>query len=257
LFLIYSSIYCTKKILIDIPINIQNEKKQTWHPKINRYYLDESYIEIPKQKYETNFIQIKQPFLGFKKKEEIEKKKCTCRFVKDEIISNQNNYQQILQPQQIQPQQIQPQQILQPQQQILTNNQIPFNNQQQQQQIFAQQPQQIYTQQQPQQQIYPNQMMFNNPQQIYTQQQPLYYQNNNNNNNNMGAMLYPNQNNLGNVQPLPPNPEPNKIVINNNPTYGIYPPSNIQPNVQNNNAIPVLNNVIPQQIQGFLNAINY
>ena len=234
LFLIYSSIYCTKKILIDIPINIQNEKKQTWHPKINRYYLDETYIEIPKQKYETNLIQIKQPFLGFKKKEEnIEKKKCTCRFVKDEIMNNQNNYQQILQ--------IQPQQ-----QQILTNNQIPFNNQQQQQ-IFAQ-PQQIYTQQQ---QIYPNQMMFNNPQQIYAQQQPIYYQNNNNNNN----MFYPNQNNLGNVQPLPSNPEPNKIVINNNPSYGIYPPSNT--NAQNNNAIPVLNNVIPQQIQGFLNAINY
>ena len=238
LLFLFSSIFCIKKILIDIPMNIQNEKKQTWHPKINRYYLDESYIEIPKksqEKYETNLIQVKQPFLGFKK-ENIEKKKCTCRFVKDENINNENqNYQQIIQPQQ---------QIIQPQQQLLTNNQIPFNNQQPQQ-IIVQQPQQFYAQQQPQpqpQQIYSNQMMFTNP------QQPVYYQNNNNNN-----MLYPNQNNLGNNQNLPSNTEPNKIVIN---SYGIYPPSNIQPNVQNN-AIPVLTNVIPQQVQGFLAAVNY
>ena len=238
LLFLFSFIFCTKKILIDIPMNIQNEKKQTWHPKINRYYLDESYIEIPKksqEKYETTLIQRKQPFLGFKKN--IEKKKCTCRFVKDENINeNQINYQQINQPQQ---------QIIQPQQQLLTNNQIPFNNQQPQQ-IIVQQPQQFYAQQQPQpqpQQIYSNQMMFTNP------QQPVYYQNNNNNNN----MLYPNQNNLGNNQNLPLNTDPNKIVIN---SYGIYPPSNIQPNVQNN-AIPVLTNVIPQQVQGFLAAVNY
>ena len=229
LFFLFSSIFCLKKILIDIPMNIQNEKKQTWHPKINRYYLDESYIEIPKksqEKYETNLIQVKQPFLGFKK-ENIEKKKCTCRFVKDENINeNQINYQQINQPQQ---------QIIQPQQQLLTNNQIPFNNQQPQQ-IIVQQPQQ-----QPQpQQIYPNQMMYTNP------QQPVYYQNNNN-------MLYPNQNNLGNVQNLPLNTEPNKIIINNNP---YYPPSNIQPNVQNN-AIPVFTTVVPQQIQGFLTPVNF
>jgi hypothetical protein len=227
LLFLFSSIFCIKKILIDIPMNIQNEKKQTWHPKINRDYLDESLIEIPKksqEKYETTLIQRKQPFLGFKKN--IEKKKCTCRFVKDENINeNQINYQQINQPQQ---------QIIQPQQQLLTNNQIPFNNQQPQQ-IIVQQPQ-------PQpQQIYPNQMMYTNP------QQPVYYQNNNNN------MLYPNQNNLGNVQNLPLNTEPNKIIINNNP---YYPPSNIQPNVQNN-AIPVLTNVIPQQVQGFLAAVNY
>ena len=227
LLFLFSFIFCTKKILIDIPMNIQNEKKQTWHPKINRSYLDESYIEIPKksqEKYETNLIQVKQPFLGFKK-ENIEKKKCTCRFVKDENINeNQINYQQINQPQQ---------QNIQPQQQLLTNNQIPFNNQQ---------PQQIIVQQQqPQpQQIYPNQMMYTNP------QQPVYYQNNNN-------MLYPNQNNLGNVQNLPLNTEPNKIIINNNP---YYPPSNIQPNVQNN-AIPVFTTVVPQQIQGFLTPVNF
>ena len=227
LLFLFSFIFCTKKILIDIPMNIQNEKKQTWHPKINRDYLDESLIEIPKksqEKYETTLIQRKQPFLGFKKN--IEKKKCTCRFVKDENINeNQINYQQINQPQQ---------QIIQPQQQLLTNNQIPFNNQQ---------PQQIIVQQQqPQpQQIYPNQMMYTNP------QQPVYYQNNNNN------MLYPNQNNLGNVQNLPLNTEPNKIIINNNP---YYPPSNIQPNVQNN-AIPVFTTVVPQQIQGFLTPVNF
>ena len=229
LLFLFSFIFCTKKILIDIPMNIQNEKKQTWHPKINRDYLDESLIEIPKksqEKYETTLIQRKQPFLGFKKN--IEKKKCTCRFVKDENINeNQINYQQINQPQQ---------QIIQPQQQLLTNNQIPFNNQQPQQ-IIVQQPQQ-----QPQpQQIYPNQMMYTNP------QQPVYYQNNNNN------MLYPNQNNLGNVQNLPLNTEPNKIIINNNP---YYPPSNIQPNVQNN-AIPVFTTVVPQQIQGFLTPVNF
>ena len=228
LLFLFSFIFCTKKILIDIPMNIQNEKKQTWHPKINRDYLDESLIEIPKksqEKYETTLIQRKQPFLGFKKN--IEKKKCTCRFVKDENINeNQINYQQINQPQQ---------QIIQPQQQLLTNNQIPFNNQQPQQ-IIVQQPQQ-----QPQpQQIYPNQMMYTNP------QQPVYYQNNNN-------MLYPNQNNLGNVQNLPLNTEPNKIIINNNP---YYPPSNIQPNVQNN-AIPVFTTVVPQQIQGFLTPVNF
>ena len=227
LLFLFSFIFCTKKILIDIPMNIQNEKKQTWHPKINRDYLDESLIEIPKksqEKYETTLIQRKQPFLGFKKN--IEKKKCTCRFVKDENINeNQINYQQINQPQQ---------QIIQPQQQLLTNNQIPFNNQQPQQ-IIVQQPQ-------PQpQQIYPNQMMYTNP------QQPVYYQNNNNN------MLYPNQNNLGNVQNLPLNTEPNKIIINNNP---YYPPSNIQPNVQNN-AIPVFTTVVPQQIQGFLTPVNF
>lgn len=226
LLFLFSFIFCTKKILIDIPMNIQNEKKQTWHPKINRDYLDESLIEIPKksqEKYETTLIQRKQPFLGFKKN--IEKKKCTCRFVKDENINeNQINYQQINQPQQ---------QIIQPQQQLLTNNQIPFNNQQPQQ-IIVQQPQ-------PQpQQIYPNQMMYTNP------QQPVYYQNNNN-------MLYPNQNNLGNVQNLPLNTEPNKIIINNNP---YYPPSNIQPNVQNN-AIPVFTTVVPQQIQGFLTPVNF
>ena len=231
LLFLFSSIFCIKKILIDIPMNIQNEKKQTWHPKINRDYLDESLIEIPKksqEKYETTLIQRKQPFLGFKKNiENIEKKKCTCRFVKDENINeNQINYQQINQPQQ---------QIIQPQQQLLTNNQIPFNNQQPQQ-IIVQQPQ-------PQpQQIYPNQMMYTNP------QQPVYYQNNNNN------MLYPNQNNLGNVQNLPLNTEPNKIIINNNP---YYPPSNIQPNVQNNNAIPVFTTVVPQQIQGFLTPVNF
>jgi hypothetical protein len=230
LLFLFSFIFCTKKILIDIPMNIQNEKKQTWHPKINRDYLDESLIEIPKksqEKYETTLIQRKQPFLGFKKNpENIEKKKCTCRFVKDENINeNQINYQQINQPQQ---------QIIQPQQQLLTNNQIPFNNQQPQQ-IIVQQPQ-------PQpQQIYPNQMMYTNP------QQPVYYQNNNNN------MLYPNQNNLGNVQNLPLNTEPNKIIINNNP---YYPPSNIQPNVQNN-AIPVFTTVVPQQIQGFLTPVNF
>ena len=227
LLFLFSFIFCTKKILIDIPMNIQNEKKQTWHPKINRDYLDESLIEIPKksqEKYETTLIQRKQPFLGFKKN--IEKKKCTCRFVKDENINeNQINYQQINQPQQ---------QIIQPQQQLLTNNQIPFNNQQPQQ-IIVQQPQ-------PQpQQIYPNQMMYTNP------QQPVYYQNNNNN------MLYPNQNNLGNVQNLPLNTELNKIIINNNP---YYPPSNIQPNVQNN-AIPVFTTVVPQQIQGFLTPVNF
>jgi hypothetical protein len=226
LLFLFSFIFCTKKILIDIPMNIQNEKKQTWHPKINRDYLDESLIEIPKksqEKYETTLIQRKQPFLGFKKN--IEKKKCTCRFVKDENINeNQINYQQINQPQQ---------QIIQSQQQLLTNNQIPFNNQQPQQ-IIVQQPQ-------PQpQQIYPNQMMYTNP------QQPVYYQNNNN-------MLYPNQNNLGNVQNLPLNTEPNKIIINNNP---FYPPSNIQPNVQNN-AIPVFTTVVPQQIQGFLTPVNF
>ena len=230
LLFLFSSIFCIKKILIDIPMNIQNEKKQTWHPKINRDYLDESLIEIPKksqEKYETTLIQRKQPFLGFKKNiENIEKKKCTCRFVKDENINeNQINYQQINQPQQ---------QIIQPQQQLLTNNQIPFNNQQPQQ-IIVQQPQ-------PQpQQIYQNQMMYTNP------QQPVYYQNNNNN------MLYPNQNNLGNVQNLPLNTEPNKIIINNNP---YYPPSNIQPNVQNN-AIPVFTTVVPQQIQGFLTPVNF
>ena len=121
------------------------------------------------------------------------------------------------------------------------NNQIPFNNQQPQQ-IIVQQPQQFYAQQQPQpQQIYSNQMMFTNP------QQPGYYQNNNIN------MLYPNQNNLGNNQNLSLNTDPNKIVIN---SYEIYPPSNIQPNVQNN-VIPVLTNVIPQQVQGFLAAVNY
>ena len=232
LLFLFSSIFCIKKILIDIPMNIQNEKKQTWHPKINRDYLDESLIEIPKksqEKYETTLIQRKQPFLGFKKNiENIEKKKCTCRFVKDENINeNQINYQQINQPQQ---------QIIQPQQQLLTNNQIPFNNQQPQQIIVQQQ------QPQPQpQQIYPNQMMYTNP------QQPVYYQNNNNN------MLYPNQNNLGNVQNLPLNTEPNKIIINNNP---YYPPSNIQPNVQNN-AIPVFTTVVPQQIQGFLTPVNF
>jgi hypothetical protein len=230
LLFLFSFIFCTKKILIDIPMNIQNEKKQTWHPKINRDYLDESLIEIPKksqEKYETTLIQRKQPFLGFKKNpENIEKKKCTCRFVKDENINeNQINYQQINQPQQ---------QIIQPQQQLLTNNQIPFNNQQPQQ-IIVQQPQ-------PQpQQIYPNQMMYTNP------QQPVYYQNNNNN------MLYPNQNNLGNNQNLPLNTDSNKIVIN---SYGIYPPSNIQPNVQNN-AIPVFTTVVPQQIQGFLTPVNF
>jgi len=276
-FLIYSSVYSTNKFLIDIPLNIENEKTENWHPKINRYYLDESILEIPKksqQKYETNLIQIKQPFLGFKKKEEnIEKKKCVCRFVKEEENQNNQNIQNIQNIQQILQQQQQQQiPINNQQQQIPINNQqqqIPINNQQQQpqQQIFTiqqqpQQPQQqIFTiQQQPQPQkqiqqpIYSNQILY--PQQVFNtqQQQPLFYQqNNNNNNNNLGTVFIPPLNN-----PIQQTQEPNIIIT----TYDVIPQNNnIQPQT---NAIPIFttngnnnnNNVIPQQVQTILGAIN-